>query len=166
MILSCNNINKSFDSKTILSNCSFHVEDREKAAIVGVNGAGKSTLFKIITGELAPDDGTVSITKDKTFAYLSQHPDIFGENTIYEEMLEVKKDIIDMENKIRTLEQDMKNASGKELDTMLDRYSHLTHTFDLENGYAYKSEITGILKGLGFKEEDFARKISTLSGGQ
>lgn len=166
MILSCNNINKSFDSKTILSNCSFHVEDREKAAIVGVNGAGKSTLFKIITGELAPDDGTVSITKDKTFAYLSQHPDIFGENTIYEEMLEVKKDIIDMENKIRTLEQDMKNASGKELDTMLDRYSHLTHTFELENGYAYKSEITGILKGLGFKEEDFDRKISTLSGGQ
>ena len=94
MILSCSNISKSFDSKVILDNCSFHAEDREKVAIVGINGAGKSTLFKIITGELKPDDGIITVAKNKTLAYLSQHPDIAGGHTIYEEMLDVKKEII------------------------------------------------------------------------
>ena len=166
MILSCNNINKAFDSKVILNNCSFHIEDREKVAIVGINGAGKSKLFKIITGELPADDGTVTIAKDKTLSYLSQHPDISGHNTIYEEMLSVKKDIIQMEEKIRSLEQEIKNLSGTELDEKLETYSKLTHNFELQNGYAYKSEITGVLKGLGFCEDDFDRKIETLSGGQ
>ena len=166
MILSCSNISKSFDSKVILDNCSFHAEDREKVAIVGINGAGKSTLFKIITGELKPDDGIITVAKNKTLSYLSQHPDIAGGHTIYEEMLDVKKEIIEMENTIRSLEAEMKTAEGKELEKLLEGYSKLTHTFELNDGYAYKSEITGVLKGLGFAEEDFDRKISTLSGGQ
>lgn len=166
MILSCNNINQSFDGKTILSDCSFHIEDHEKAAVIGINGAGKSTLFKIITGEIIPDSGDVIVAKGKTLAYLSQHPDISGSRTIYEEMLEVKKDIIQMEQNLRNLEADMKQASGETLESMLANYSRLSHTFELENGYAYKSEITGVLKGLGFSEEDFNKPVSTLSGGQ
>lgn len=166
MILSCNNISKSFDGKVILDNCSFHTEDREKVAIVGVNGAGKSTLFKIITGELQPDDGIVTVSKNKTLAYLSQHPDIAGEHTIYEEMLDVKKDIIEAEKNIRSLEEKMKNTEGDELNQLLENYSKLTHNFELNDGYAYKSEIIGVLKGLGFLEEDFDRKIKSLSGGQ
>lgn len=166
MILSCNNINHSFDGKTILSECSFHIEDHEKAAVIGINGAGKSTLFKIITGELTPDSGNVVITKGKNVAYLSQHPDLSGNRTIYEEMLEVKKEIIQMEQTLRKLELDMKQASGEDLESMLASYSRLSHTFELGNGYAYKSEITGVLKGLGFSEEDFNKPVSTLSGGQ
>lgn len=166
MILSCNNIHKSFDNKIILDNCSFNIEEHEKAAIVGINGAGKSTLFKIIIGELPPDNGIVTISKDKTIAYLSQQPDISGNCTIYEEMLDVKKDIINIENNIRSLEQKMNTATGNELSVLMDNYSHLTHEFELKNGYAYKSEITGVLKGLGFCEDEFDRKIETLSGGQ
>lgn len=166
MILSCNNICKTFDSKVVLNNCSFHIEDHEKAAIVGINGAGKSTLFKIITGEISADDGMVTVSKDKSLSYLSQHPDISGHNTIYEEMLSVKKDIIMMEEKLRSLELEIKNLTGEELEEKLETYSALTHSFELKNGYAYKSEITGVLKGLGFCEEDFDRKIETLSGGQ
>ena len=166
MILSCNNINKSFDSKSVLCNCSFHIEDNEKVAIVGINGAGKSTLFKIITGEVSSDSGTVTISKDKKLAYLSQHPDITGENTIYDEMLSIKKDIIQMEERLRILELEIKNLEGRELEEKLDTYSRLSHNFELNNGYAYKSEIIGVLKGLGFSEDDFNRKIKTLSGGQ
>lgn len=166
MILSCSNINKAFDSKVILKDCSFHIEDNEKAAIVGINGAGKSTLFKIITGELLPDSGSVTISKDKTLAYLSQHPDVSLHNTIYEEMLTVKKDIIRMEERLRELELEIKNLTGNELEEKLETYSRLSHNFELNNGYAYKSEIVGVLKGLGFSEEDFDRKIDTLSGGQ
>lgn len=166
MILSCSNINKAFDGKDILKNCSFHMEDHEKVAIVGINGAGKSTLFKIITGELKADDGLVTISKDKQIAYLSQHPDISGNRTIYEEMLDVKKDLIDMENRIREMEIQMKSLDGQELEKMLNTYAALTHTFELNDGYSYKSEITGVLKGLGFAEDEFDRKIETLSGGQ
>ena len=166
MILSCNNINQTFDGKTVLSGCSFHIEDHEKAAVIGINGAGKSTLFKIITGELTPDSGDVIVSKGKTLAYLSQHPDISGSRTIYDEMLEVKKDIIQTEQNLRKLEADMKQASGETLDAMLAEYSRLSHSFELNNGYAYKSEITGVLKGLGFSEEDFDKPVRTLSGGQ
>ena len=166
MILSCSNISKAFDGKTILDNCSFHIEDHEKAAIVGMNGAGKSTFFKIITGELTPDDGLITVAKDKTVAYLSQHPDFSLNNTIYEEKKKKKKDIIQAETRIRELEHEIKNLTGQELENKLELYSRLTHNFELNNGYAYKSEITGVLKGLGFSEEDFDRKIDTLSGGQ
>ena len=149
MILSCNNITKTFGTDTILSDCSFHIEEREKAAIVGPNGAGKSTLLKIIMGRLPADDGTVTISKDKTLGYLAQHQNLSSDGTIYDELLSVKKDIIALEEKIRETEQQMKNATGEQLDTLLDLYTKMNHQFELENGYAYQSEIVGVLKGLG-----------------
>lgn len=166
MILSCNNITKTFGTDTILSDCSFHIEEREKAAIVGTNGAGKSTLLKIIMGRLPADDGTVTISKDKTLGYLAQHQNLSSDGTIYDELLSVKKDIIALEEKIRETEQQMKNATGEQLDTLLDQYTKMNHQFELENGYAYQSEIVGVLKGLGFTEDDFSLPVNTLSGGQ
>ena len=166
MILSCNNITKTFGTDTILSDCSFHIEEREKAAIVGPNGAGKSTLLKIIMGRLPADDGTVTISKDKTLGYLAQHQNLSSDGTIYDELLSVKKDIIALEEKIRETEQQMKNATGEQLDTLLDQYTKMNHQYELENGYAYQSEIVGVLKGLGFTEDDFSLPVNTLSGGQ
>ena len=166
MILSCNNITKTSGTDTILSDCSFHIEEREKAAIVGPNGAGKSTLLKIIMGRLPADDGTVTISKDKTLGYLAQHQNLSSDGTIYDELLSVKKDIIALEEKIRETEQQMKNATGEQLDTLLDQYTKMNHQFELENGYAYQSEIVGVLKGLGFTEDDFSLPVNTLSGGQ
>ncbi|MCI9163100.1 MAG: ABC-F family ATP-binding cassette domain-containing protein [Lachnospiraceae bacterium] len=166
MILSCNHISKSFGTDQILSEVSFHIEDHEKAAIVGINGAGKSTLLKIIVGELAADTGDVILSKGKSLGYLAQHQDLESSRSIYEELREVKRPVIEMEQQIRTLELRMKDASGEELEQMLSAYSHLNHTFELENGYAWQSEITGVLKGLGFSEEEFNKTISTLSGGQ
>ncbi|MBE5926956.1 MAG: ATP-binding cassette domain-containing protein [Lachnospiraceae bacterium] len=166
MILACNNISKSFDSKQILTNCSFHIEEHEKVAIVGANGTGKSTLLKIITGELLPDTGDVIQSKNTTLGYLAQHNDISSENTIYDEMLNVKQNILEMEQTIRTLELNMKNAEGIELENMLIKYSKLSHDFELKNGYAYQSEVVGVLKGLGFTNEEFTKKVSSLSGGE
>ena len=166
MILSCNHINKAFGTDQILSDVSFHIEDQEKAAIVGINGAGKSTLLKIIVGELAADQGEVVLSKGKTLGYLAQHQDLDSSRSIYEELKEVKRPIIEMEQQIRSLELKMKDAQGEELEQMLSAYSRLNHTFELENGYAWQSEITGVLKGLGFCEDEFDKKVTTLSGGQ
>ena len=166
MILSCSHISKSFGTDVILNDVSFHIEDYEKAAIVGINGAGKSTLLKIIVGELSADQGDAVLSKGKTLGYLAQHQDLTSHKTIYEELLEVKRPIIEMEEKIRSLEVQMKHVTGAELDQMLDTYTRLNHEFELANGYSYQSEITGVLKGLGFAEEDFTKEISTLSGGQ
>ena len=166
MILSCSNICKSFGSDDIIKNASFHIEDHEKAAIVGINGAGKSTLLKIIVGELQPDSGEVVLGSGKTLGYLAQNQDLLSHRTIYEEMLDAKKSVIAMENRLRDLENSMKTASGEELETMMNQYSRLSHEFELINGYAWKSEIVGVLKGLGFTEEEFSKQISTLSGGQ
>jgi len=166
MILSCNNISKAFGTDEIIKNCSFNIEDREKAAIIGINGAGKSTLLKIIMQEISPDNGQVIISKGKTIGYLAQHQDLTTGNTIYEELLSVKADIIQMEEKIRSLEKDMKAANEVELAIMLEQYARLNHEFELNNGYAYKSELVGVLKGLGFCEEDFSKSVNTLSGGQ
>ncbi len=166
MILSCSHISKAFGTDSILEDVSFHIEEREKAAIVGINGAGKSTLLKIIIGELPPDDGDVVLAKGKTIGYLAQHQDLLSHRTIYEELLEVKRPVIELEERIRSLETEMKHTAGAELEEMLSLYSRLTHEFDLQNGYAYKSEITGVLKGLGFAEEEFGKTVSTLSGGQ
>jgi len=166
MILSCNNISKAFGTDEIIKNCSFNIEDREKAAIIGINGAGKSTLLKIIMQEIAPDNGQVIISKGKTIGYLAQHQDLTTGNTIYEELLSVKADIIQMEEKIRSLEKDMKAANEVDLANMLEQYARLNHDFELNNGYAYKSELVGVLKGLGFSEEDFSKSVNTLSGGQ
>ena len=166
MILSCSHINKSFGTDQILSEVSFHIEDQEKAAIVGINGAGKSTLLKIIVGELTPDSGSAVLSKGKSLGYLAQHQDLDSARSIYDELCQVKLPIIQMEQQLRTLELEMKNASGEELEQLLSAYSRLNHTFELENGYAWKSEVTGVLKGLGFAEEDFDKLVSTLSGGQ
>ncbi|WP_124066078.1 ribosomal protection-like ABC-F family protein [Clostridium sp. E02] len=166
MILSCSNINKAFGSNEVIKHASFHIEDHEKAAIVGINGAGKSTLLKIIIGELPSDEGEVVISKGKSLGYLAQHQELSGDNTIWEEVLKVKQPIIEMEAKIRQLELDMKHASGKELESMLAAYSRFNHEFELQNGYAYQSEVTGVLKGLGFTEEEFNKPVSALSGGQ
>ncbi|MCI8664326.1 MAG: ABC-F family ATP-binding cassette domain-containing protein [Hungatella sp.] len=166
MILSCSHISKSFGTDVILDDISFHIEDHEKTAIVGINGAGKSTLLKIIVGELRADEGDVVIAKGKTLGYLAQHQDLTSHRTIYEELLEVKRSLIDMEERIRSLEAEMKHADGRELEKMLETYTRLNHQFELENGYSYESEIIGVLKGLGFSEEDFQQEISTLSGGQ
>ena len=134
--------------------------------MVGINGAGKSTLLKIIIGELAADSGDVILAKEKTIGYLAQHQDLSSSRTIYDELLEVKRPVIEMEEKIRSLELEMKHASGQELEELLSLYSRLNHQFELINGYAWKSEITGVLKGLGFQEEEFSKEISALSGGQ
>lgn len=166
MILSCNNICKSFGSDEIIKNASFHIEDHEKAAIVGINGAGKTTLLKIIVGEMAADEGEVVLAKGKTLGYLAQNQDLQSHRTIYDEMLEVKRPVIEMEERLRQLELSMKTAEGDELESMMNSYSRLSHQFELINGYAWKSEIIGVLKGLGFTEEEFSKQISTLSGGQ
>ncbi len=166
MILACQNISKSFGIKEVLKDVQFHIEEREKTALVGINGAGKSTLFKIIMGEETSDTGQVIIGKDKTIGYLAQQQEHSYENTIYEEMLSVKQHIIDLDQQIRATEAAMKHAEGNELESLLNTYSRLNHEFESQNGYAYKSEINGVLKGLGFSEADYDTKISTLSGGQ
>lgn len=166
MILSCSNIDKTFVDNHVIKNASFHIEDSEKAAIVGINGAGKSTLLRIITGGLPADAGSVTFAKDTSFGYLAQHQAVDSENTIFGELLTVKQEVLDLEAAIRQTESDMKNASGGGLDALLKKYAAMTHRFEELNGYACKSEITGILKGLGFQEDEFDKKIATLSGGQ
>ena len=166
MILACQSIHKAFGEETILSDISFHIEEKEKAAIVGNNGVGKSTLLKIIVGELTADSGEVVMAKGKTLGYLAQHQELISGRSIYEELLSVKQDILDMEQRIRQIEVDMKSVEGEALDELMAAYTRLTHEFELKNGYAYKSEITGVLKGLGFDEEDFEKAVDTLSGGQ
>ncbi len=166
MILSCSNICKSFGSDTILDHVSFHIEEHEKAAIVGINGAGKSTLLKIIVGELPADEGIVAVSKGKTLGYLAQHQDLNSSRSIYDEVLEVKRPVLEMEARLRFLEGEMKEKDGGELEAMFREYNRLSHEFELANGYACQSEVVGVLKGLGFSEEDFSKPISTLSGGQ
>lgn len=166
MILSCNHISKFFGTDSILDHVSFHIEEHEKAAIVGINGAGKSTLFKIIVGALTADEGEVTISKGKTLGYLAQHQDLQSQRTIYDELMEVKLPILELEQKIRDLEIQMKHVDGDKLEQLYQSYSRLNHEFELINGYAWQSEITGVLKGLGFCEDDFKKEVSTLSGGQ
>ena len=166
MLLDCQNITKSFGTNEIFHDISFHINENEKAALVGVNGCGKTTLLKIIVGELPADSGNIVFSNDARFGYLPQHPDISDDSTIYEYMLEAKRDIINMENELHALEEKIPSASGEELENLMARYSRLSQNFELQNGYAYKSEVTGVMKGLGFSEEDFGRRVSTLSGGQ
>ena len=166
MILSCQNIYKSFGEKDILKDISFHIEDREKAALIGNNGAGKTTLLRIITGEMAMDKGNVALQKDKKMGYLAQYQDLKGSRTIYQELFATRQDILDMEQRLRAMEHDMKEKKGEELSSLMESYSRLSERFEQENGYAYRSEVTGVLKGLGFMEEDFEKPINTLSGGQ
>lgn len=166
MILACQNIHKAFGENLILENASFHIEEREKAALIGNNGAGKTTLLRLIIKELPADSGEVILAKDKTLGYLAQYQEVATDLTVYDELLTTKQHILDLEDQIRQLERRMKHAAGSELESMMDTYTRLTHSFELENGYAYRSEVTGVLKGLGFEEADFQKQVSTLSGGQ
>ncbi|MCM1308435.1 MAG: ABC-F family ATP-binding cassette domain-containing protein [Butyrivibrio sp.] len=166
MILNCSNINKAFAGSTVLKDVSFHIEDGEKAAVVGINGAGKSTLLKIIINELSPDSGAVTLSRDKTIGYLAQHQDISSVRTVYEEVLTVKRDVMELELSLRSLEQQMKSASGEALEGLLEEYAGKSHEFERQNGYAVRSEVTGVLKGLGFAEEEFDKPICRLSGGE
>ncbi len=166
MILACHGINKSFGDNVIVAGGSFHIEDHEKAALVGPNGAGKTTLFKMIVGELPFDGGDITLTRGKTLGYLAQHQEMVSGNTIYEEVRLAKADIIAMEQQIRTIETELKHLEGDALSARLNTYHRLTAAFEQENGYACESEITGVLKGLGFCEDDFSKPVDTLSGGQ
>lgn len=166
MVLACQNISKAYGVNEILNHINFHIEAKEKLAIVGINGAGKSTLLKIIMNEEEADEGQVVIGKDITVGYLAQHQNSYYDKTIYEELLSVKQDVIDLQEQIRQLEQDMKHLEGAELEDALERYTRMNHTFEMQDGYAFESQITGILKGLGFEEAEFNRPVSELSGGQ
>lgn len=166
MILSCQNISKSYGTDEILKKVSFHIEANEKAAIVGINGAGKSTLLKIIMQEISPDEGEVIVAKDKTVGYLAQYQDTTSHQTIYEEVLEAKAALIETENRLRLMEEKMNQLTGEMLEKHLNDYHKLSHEFELAGGYAYRSEVVGVLKGLGFTEEDFSKKMEELSGGQ
>ncbi len=166
MILSCNHISKAYGTEEILNDCSFFINENEKAAIVGNNGAGKSTIMKIIMGELSADEGSVTIGKDKSIGYLAQYQNLDSARSVYEEVKSVKQDLIDMENRLKEYEKAMSSLSGEELNRLMDSYTKLEHNFQLQNGYSYRSEIDGVLKGLGFLENDFSKPIGALSGGQ
>ena len=166
MILSCQNISKSFGTNAIIKQASFHIEEHEKAAITGSNGAGKSTLLKIIIGEMQADEGEVVISRGKSLGYLAQQNMLTGHHTIYEEVMEAKRDIIEMEERLRTMEQEMKRLSGSQLEDLMEQYHKTQTMFDQKNGYSCRSEIVGVLKGLGFSEDEFSRQVDTLSGGQ
>ena len=166
MILSCQNISKAFVENQVLKNVSFHIEDHEKAAIVGINGAGKTTLLRIIVGEMTPDDGQVVLARDKTLGYLAQNSTVDTSHTIYEELLSVKADLLRLEEKIRECENNMKHAEGDALEDLMKQYTSLTHAFETGGGYLYRSELVGVLKGLGFTEDEFSKPVATLSGGQ
>lgn len=166
MILACHGISKAFGEEVIVKAGSFHIEDHEKAALVGPNGAGKSTIFKMIVGELPLDDGNVILTKGKTLGYLAQHQSMDSRNTIYEEVKTAKAHIINMELQIRQIELEMQSLTGDALNSRMETYNRLVAAFERENGYACESEISGVLKGLGFTEEEFSKRVDTLSGGQ
>ncbi|MCD7922202.1 MAG: ABC-F family ATP-binding cassette domain-containing protein [Clostridiales bacterium] len=166
MILACQNITKSFGEEPVLSQVSFHVEENEKVAVVGINGAGKSTLLKIIMNELEPDEGTVTLAKDADIGYLAQHQEMQGTKSIYEEVLEAKRDLIEMEMRIRTMEERMQSLTGAEVEPFMDSYHRLLHEYDAQGGYSCVSEVTGVLKGLGFSEREFDKPCGALSGGQ
>ena len=166
MILACQNISKSFGVDSVLHDVSFHVEEQEKVAVVGINGAGKSTLLKIIVGEITQDEGTVVLAKGKTLGYLAQHQEVDGEKTIYDEVLEGKRFLIDMEMRIREMEDRMQTVPEEGMETFLEEYHKLLHEFEARDGYAYRSEVSGVLKGLGFAEEEFSKHCNELSGGQ
>ena len=166
MILSVQHLSKSFLEVPVLSDITFHLEKGDRAAIVGINGAGKSTLLKIMMGEMKPDEGSVSFARDTTIGYLAQNQDLGFDGTIYEELLTVKKDIVDLEKKIEMDEKLMAQLTGAELEQVVIEYNELLTRFQNGNGFSYKGEITGVLRGLGFSDEEFDHEVATLSGGQ
>ena len=166
MILSCHGISKAFSENIVLQDASFILNKYEKAAIVGINGAGKSTLLKIIVGEEQPDSGQVITSGGATIGYLAQQEMLIGGGTIWEELLEARRDVYEAEGKLRSMEIAMKDLSGDALETAMQQYHVLSEWFEQQGGYALRSEITGVLKGLGFAEEEFHKSTGDLSGGK
>lgn len=166
MILACNHIDKAFAEEVILSDATFHINEGERAAIVGINGAGKTTLLRILVGELDADAGEVIRAKDTTFGYLPQQQGYHSEKTIYEELLAVKSDVIEMDAQIRALEEEMTHSEGAELERLLNRYHRLQTAFEDGEGYTYKSKVLGVINGLGFGGDAMHQCINNLSGGQ
>ena len=166
MILDCQNICKAFGTDVILDNISFHLEEKEKMAIVGINGAGKTTLLKIIMGEESADSGQVIVSKDRTIGYLSQYQESNYNTTVRGVMMDALKPILELQNRMRELEHTMAEQSGEELEKSLELYNRYTHEFEYKNGYSCESEANGVLKGLGFSKEDYDRHTDSLSGGQ
>ena len=166
MILSCQHITKSYGTDSILRDISFHLEEGEKAALIGVNGAGKTTLLRILTGQETADSGIFTIPSHVRLGYLAQYQDLEGDCTIYEEVRKARAELLAMEEELRRMELSLSTVPEAERDTLYARYEALSHEFDRRNGYASESEIIGVLRGLGFTEEDFTRRLSTLSGGQ
>ena len=166
MILNIAEVTKAFDGKEILKGVSFHVEANEKAALVGVNGAGKSTLLKIIMGEETADSGQTVLAKDARIGYLAQHQALTGDETILNQLMSVRQDLLDLADSIRESELQMTRLSGDILEEEMKRYARMTEAFERGGGYAYRSEVVGVLKGLGFSESDFTKTAGELSGGQ
>lgn len=166
MILNATNISKSFGSNEIIKDANFLVNEHEKVAIVGVNGAGKTTLLKILTGEEHADSGNVILAKDAKLGYLRQINNVDSTLSIIDELYTVIEHILNMEKRMLEMQEQMQHLSGEELEELYSSYTALTHSYELMDGYAAKSKVIGILKGLGFDENDFDRKINTLSGGQ
>ena len=166
MILNATNISKSFGSNEIIKDANFLVNEHEKVAIVGVNGAGKTTLLKILTGEERADSGNVILAKDAKLGYLRQINNVDSTLSIIDELYTVIEHILNMEKRMLEMQEQMQHLSGEELEALYSSYTALTHSYELMDGYAAKSKVIGILKGLGFDENDFERKINTLSGGQ
>ncbi len=166
MIITCSNVNKSFGENTVLSDISFLLNEKDKAAIIGVNGCGKTTLFKLITGELLPDGGDIIMPKGTEIGYFSQNLSIDSENTIWEELSLVFDDLKEIEIRKRQMEQDMKRTTGEALDELMAKYSALNEEFERRNGFEWESRVRGVIKGLGFGDDEGNKKINTLSGGQ
>ena len=166
MILACNHISKAFADETVLSDAVFHINEGERAAIVGINGAGKTTLLRIIVGELPADSGEIVTAKGSTIGYLPQQQGYHSDKTIYEELLAVKSDVIEMDEKIRAMEQQMTTLEGAELERVLNQYHKLQTAFEDGEGYTYKSKVLGVINGLGFRGEAMHQCINNLSGGQ
>lgn len=166
MVLACQNVGKAFGTDEIIKDASFHIEENEKAAIVGINGAGKTTLLRIIMGDLEADQGEVVLAKNKTIGYLPQNPDISGNRSIYEEVLSARGEVISMQEQLVSMEESMSHCQGEDLEQLMEKYSRLSHAFEQEGGASYKSEVIGVIKGLGFAEEEFTKRMQELSGGQ
>ena len=166
MALACQGVSKAFGTDEIIQNASFHIEENEKAAIVGINGAGKTTLLRIIMGELEADQGQVVLAKNKTIGYLPQNPDISGNRSIYEEVLLARQEVIDLQDQLVSMEAAMSHCQGEELERLMERYNQQSHAFAQQGGDTYKSEVVGVIKGLGFAEEEFTKRMQELSGGQ
>ena len=166
MLLACRELNMSFDAVPVLTGGYFHLEEKEKAAVVGINGAGKSTLLNLISGKLTPDGGSVTLKGGATFGYLTQHQGLDSAASVYDELASARAGIFAMEQELRTLELQMASAGDDDLPRLMEDYSRLSHRFEEAGGYAVRSEITGVLKGLGFGEADFSKPCRVLSGGE